>query len=161
APELIRHYIIFKYLTGLRQGDILRLDAVRDDGIHLRTGKTGKRLIIGWTGELHYLVDRIKALRTIRSVFLFSTRRGQPYTGDGFRAIWQRTMKRALAERIIKERFTEHDIRAKSGTDADASGLDAQALLGHEDAGTTRRYIRHKQAHKVAPLQGKILDNPA
>lgn len=69
-------------------------------------------------------------------------------------------MKRALAEGIIKERFTEHDIRAKSGADADASGLDAQALLGHEDAGTTRRYIRHKQAYKVAPLPSKI-DKPA
>ncbi|MGH9199274.1 MAG: tyrosine-type recombinase/integrase, partial [Acidimicrobiia bacterium] len=25
SPELIRHYVVFKYLTGLRQGDILRL----------------------------------------------------------------------------------------------------------------------------------------
>ncbi|MGH8655180.1 MAG: tyrosine-type recombinase/integrase, partial [Gammaproteobacteria bacterium] len=162
TPGLICHYVTFKYLTGLRQGDILnlRLDAVRDDGIHVKTGKTGRRLIIQWTRELRYAVDHIKALRTIGSMFLFSTRRGQPYTGDGFRAIWQRTMKRALEEGVIKERFTEHDIRAKSGTDADARGLDAQALLGHEDAGTTRRYIRHKQAHKVAPLPGKILDNP-
>ena len=69
-------------------------------------------------------------------------------------------MKGVIKEGIIKERFTEHDIRAKSGTDADASGLDAQALLGHEDAGTTKRYIRHKKAHKVAPLPSKILDKP-
>ena len=164
APELIRHYVGFKYLTGLRQGDILRLrlDALREDGVHVTTGKTGRRLIIEWTGDLRYVLDHVRALRTkIKSLYLFSTRQGQPYTSDGFRSIWQRVMKKAMETGVIKERFTEHDIRAKSGTDADASGLDAQALLGHEDAGTTRRYIRHKQAHKVAPLPNKILDNPA
>lgn len=161
APELIRQYVAFKYLTGLRQGDILklRLDALRDDGIHVVTGKTGRRLIIEWTGDLTYVLDHVRALRTkIKSVYLFSTRQGQPYTSDGFRSIWQRAMKKAMESGVIKERFTDHDIRAKSGTDADASGLDAQALLGHEDAATTRRYIRHKQAHKVAPLPNKILD---
>lgn len=164
VPDLIREYVAFKYLTGLRQGDILklRLDALRSDGIHVPPGKTGRRLIIEWTGDLRYVLDHVRALRTkIKSLYLFSTRQGQPYTSDGFRSIWQRAMKKAMETGVIKERFTEHDIRAKSGTDADASGLDAQALLGHEDAGTTRRYIRHKQAHKVAPLPNKILDNPA
>lgn len=65
-------------------------------------------------------------------------------------------MKQALESGVIQERFTEHDIRAKAGTDADASGLNAQALLGHENANTTKRYIRHKQAQKVAPLPNKI-----
>lgn len=61
-------------------------------------------------------------------------------------------MQKALGSERLKEHFTEHDIRAKSGTDADASGLNAQMLLGHVDAATTRRYIRHKQAVKVVPL---------
>jgi integrase len=158
APEFIRHYTAFKYLTGLRQQDILnlRLDALREEGIHLITKKTGKRLVIQWNEDLHTVVESVKALRPIASMYLFCTRDGQPYSSNGFSSIWKRAMQKALESERLKEHFTEHDIRAKSGTDADAGGLNAQMLLGHVDAATTRRYIRHKQAVKVVPLSRKV-----
>jgi integrase len=40
---LLRNYVDFKYLTGMRKGDILRLrlEALTEDGIAVTHGKTG------------------------------------------------------------------------------------------------------------------------
>ncbi len=74
---------------------------------------------------------------------LFRTRTGTPYTGSGFRAIWQRYMRSAIRDGVLRERFADHDIRAKSATDAVAQGLDATRLLGHSDPQVTHRhYLR-------------------
>lgn len=112
APELIRHYVAFKYLTGLRQQDILnlRLDALQKDGIHVTTRKTGKRIIIEWNEDLRTVVDAIRSMRNIKSLHLFGTRKGQPYSADGFRSIWHRCMFKATREGRVKQRFTEHDM---------------------------------------------------
>lgn len=81
--------------------------------------------------------------------FLFSNRRGKGYfneaTGlcNGWDSIWQRFMDRILAETKVQERFTEHDLRAKVGSDA-ASLEKARALLQHADARTTARVYRRK-----------------
>ena len=78
------------------------------------------------------------------------TRRGQPYTVSGFNSIWQRKMKKALEKGVISERFTDHDIGAKTGSDTnEAHGVE---LLAHDDAKTTRRHYRRKTA-KVTPLK--------
>jgi hypothetical protein len=47
--------------------------------------------------------------------------------------MWSRFMDRVLAETKVQERFTEHDLRAKVGSDA-ASLEKARALLQHADA---------------------------
>jgi hypothetical protein len=52
-------------------------------------------------------------------------------------------MDRVLAETKVKERFTEHDLRAKVGSDAE-SVEKARALLQHADARTTNRVYRRK-----------------
>ncbi len=43
SGELLRNYVDFKYLTGMRKGDILRLrlEALTEDGIAVTQGKTG------------------------------------------------------------------------------------------------------------------------
>ena len=46
--------------------------------------------------------------------------------------MWQRFMDRVLAETKVKERFTEHDLRAKVASDA-ASLDKARALFQHAD----------------------------
>jgi integrase len=146
----------FKILTGFRQGQILTLrkDQLKDDGIHYVQTKRGKRRIMTWTPELSASVDKIRDLdRPVIGMHLFCTRRGQPYTSDGFRSIWHRAMKKALKETKLQERFTEHDLRAVTGTAADDAGLDAQELLGHTDRKTTGVYLRGKSAKKVRPLR--------
>lgn len=159
AGPLISAYMDFKLLTGLRKGDILaiRLDQLKADGIHVHFSKTNRDIIIEWTEALRDSVESIRVLRrqTIEGVsrfrtHLFSTRDGKPYTTDGFSSIWQRKMKAAIEQGILKERFTDHDLRAKSGSDTDIDH--AVKLLTHLDRKTTQRHYQRKP-QKVRPLR--------
>jgi integrase len=143
AGPLIAAYMEFKYLTGFRQGDILamRRDQLKDDGIHITIGKSGKKYIMGWSDDLQAAVAAIGQLkRPVRGLYLFCTRTGQPYTGNGFRSIWQRKMKSALEKGILKERFHDHDIRAKTTSDTDSQH--AVELMTHQDGRITKKYYR-------------------
>lgn len=153
AGSLIAAYMDFKLLTGLRKSDILQLrrDALKDDGIHITISKTKQKIIIAWTDYLREAVRSIEALpRPITSIFLFATRNGQPYSASGFSSIWQRKMVKALDEKIIRERFTDHDLRAKTGSDADLEH--ATNLLAHLDAKVTRKHYR-RRVPIVRPLR--------
>jgi integrase len=76
--------------------------------------------------------------RSVRGLTLFCTRRGgQPYAYRTVYDMW----KRACEVAGIKDAHI-HDIRAKSLTEADRQGKNAQALGGHSSAAMTRRYIR-------------------
>jgi integrase len=60
-------------------------------------------------------------------------------------------MDRVLDETKVKERFTEHDIRAKAASDAETLEH-AQKLLAHADSKITDRVYRRKP-EKVRPLR--------
>ena len=79
ASPMICAYCDFKYLTGMRKGDILTLQksALQEDGIRYvqrkvrrqnpKTGeRKGKERLIVWTPELREVVARILALRRRR-----------------------------------------------------------------------------------------------
>lgn len=156
APPLIKCAMKLAYLTALRKGDILslKLSDITEEGIKKTTNKTGKKLLIGWSKELSNSIKEIKELsRPIRGLHLFCTKRGQPYTADGFTCMWQRLIKKALNEGIIDERFRFHDIRRKSATDLQRShGIEkARQLLGHESQSMTSHYISGEQ--KVNPVK--------
>jgi|SRR5262245_16662549 len=118
---------------------------------HKTAGATGKRTIYDYAlvPERLDAVRRALAVRPALSPFLFCNRRGEGYfneaTGlcNGWDSIWQRFMDRVLAESKVTERFTEHDLRAKVGSDA-VSLEKARALLQHADARTTARIYRRK-----------------
>lgn len=150
---LLRAWVIVKWLTGLRQSDMrsLQCHQLRDDGIHVTTAKTGHKTIIEWTPELRRAIDAALEIHPLPSDFVFSTRQGTGYSADGFRAIWQRAMVKFVE--AGGERFTEHDIRARTATDARAQGIDAQRLLGHAAASTTDTYIRRRQVEVVSSLK--------
>lgn len=153
----IQAYIRLKLLTGMSQGDLLRLSPsqnFRDDGIHIQRHKTaessGKRTIYEWSPELRAAVEMAKQARPIHiSPWLFCNRRGQSYVNEkigearGWRSMWQRFIARVLKESKVSERFTEHDLRAKAGSDA-ASLERARAMLSHADARTTQAIYRRK-----------------
>ena len=71
--------------------------------------------------------------------------RNSPYTGDarGWSSMWQRFMARLLKETAIKERFTEHDLRAKVASDAESLER-ARQLLAHADSRITQRVYRRR-----------------
>lgn len=160
---VLQAYIRIKLLTGLRRGDLLRLkcsDLESDDGIHVTPsktqGSTGKRLIIEWSQELRDAIAAAKAVRPIDlSPWLFCTRKGEGYidevkgTASGWDSMWQRFMERILEETKVKERFTEHDLRAKCASDAD-SLEHARALLAHADSQLTQRVYR-RRPERVKP----------
>ncbi len=160
SVRAVQAYIKLKLLTGLRRGDLLRLQesSLSDEGIRVDTHKTGKPVIYEWTDELRAVIAEVKAARPIDfSPYLFCNRHGQGYmnekTGvpEGWATMWQGFMKRVLAETKVKERFTEHDLRAKCASDADTLEH-ARALLAHADSNTTRRVYRRK-VEKVRPLR--------
>ena len=162
ASPFIRSYIRLKLLTGLRRGDMLsiKMSDLKEEGIHVTPRKTangsGKRLIIEWSDELRGAIEEIKALRKkIYSIWLFHTNRGQPYikedaTANGFDSIWKRFMNKAIEKTALKERFTEHDLRAKVASDAGAEH--ARLLLGHANIEITERIYRRK-AEVIKPTR--------
>ena len=145
-------------LTGLARSDMLRLrqgEHLREDGIHVTRHKTaestGKATIYDYAKvpERREAVQIALAARPALSPYLFCNRRGEGYidesTGEshGFDSMWQRFMDRVLAETKVTKRFTEHDIRAKAGSDAESLEK-ARALLQHADHSTTLRIYRRK-----------------
>lgn len=161
---MVQAYLRIKLLTGLRKGDILRLGVgnCRDDGLHVTPSKTrkstGKRLIYDWTPELRATIDQAVSVRPALSPYLFCNQHGRPLfeaekgTTKGFDDIWQRFMGRLLAETEIKERFTEHDLRAKVGSDAESLER-ARQLLSHASDTTTQRIYRRKP-ERIKPAGG-------
>lgn len=163
---MLQAYIRLKLLTGLRRGDLLRLrsaDMKNADGMHVTPHKTenstGKRQIYEWTPELRQAVDTALSVRPVDiSPWLFCTRKGECYinekkgTASGWDSVWQRFMERVETETTIKDRFTEHDLRAKCASDAETLEH-ARALLAHADSRVTDRIYRRKP-ERVMP--GKI-----
>lgn len=164
SVHAIHAYMRLKLMTGLARGDLLRLTAasLKEDGIHVQrhktAGSTGKRTIYEWTPELRTAVELAKQARPALSPFLFCNRKGEGYINEetgschGWDSMWSRFMDRVLKETKVKERFTEHDLRAKCASDAD-SLEHARALLSHADARTTEAIYRRKP-ERVRPLNG-------
>ena len=161
---MIQAYLNLKNLTGMAQGDLLRLTSanMKPEGILITRHKTeessGKSTLYEWTPELREAVERCKAVRPALSPFLFCNRRGEGYIDEatgkahGWKSMWQRFRQRAYAEGKVTDRFTEHDMRAKVGSDAD-SDEHARALLSHTSTATTQIYRRKPE--KVKPLSRK------
>jgi len=161
---MLQAYIRIKELTGLRRADMLRLRPAHDftdEGIFVKARKTAKttghRKTILWSDELRAAVEDAKRARPVDiSPWLFCDKEGNCYVDEkglasGFDSMWQRFMTRVLAETEVKERFTEKDIRGKTGSDSE-SDEDAAKLLGHSDPAVTRKHYRHKGS-KVKPLR--------
>ena len=86
-------------------------------------------------------------------MYLFCTRKGQPYSEDGFDSIWQRTARKAVKKRAEFVRFRFNDIRHKAATDPERDhGREfARRLLVHADQRTTAIYVSGVQ--RIKPLK--------
>lgn len=128
-------------LTGQRQGDLISLPIknVTPEGLRFRQGKTGKRLMVGMSPSLAAVVARAMRLTppATSDGYLIRTRKGSPYTSEGFRACWQRTMKKAMKRGLLEERFTFHDLRAKCVSDSGTLD-EAFQRAGHTSMAMTR-----------------------
>lgn len=174
-PARVQIAMDLALLTGQRQGDILSLtwDKVTSQGIRFRQGKTGKRLIVEMSPALESVLKRARMMlpqvprtyvvRTGPST-KFKRHGGKPYTSDGFRALWQRGMNKAVrgywkgsrstrrwVEPILKDRFTFHDIRAKTVSDTQDLN-EAMKRAGHTSMAMTRG-VYDRGERPVKPLK--------
>jgi len=153
SVHTVHGYLRLKLLTGLRRGDLLRLRVsdFTESGLEVTIRKTGKAVIYEWTEELRTAFKLALEARPVDvSPWLFCTRRGECYFKDdntadpaGWNSMWQNWLDRVMEETGVKVRFTEHDIRAKVGSDAESLER-ARQLLAHVDSRTTNRIYRRK-----------------
>lgn len=170
ASPFLKCYICLRGFLGLRKGDMLRLERriVSADCAKIAIAKKSPAgqpehyKYVQVTPALKEALQNVIALnrKFQSSDYLFCTRAGKPYISEdgktsGFDSIWQRYMKKVVALGV--ERFTEHDLRAKVGSDED-SDVEAQDILDHESVSTTKRVYRRKPEIKQ-PSKGFFKSN--
>jgi len=151
AKPLLAAVMDLCYLTGQRIGDVLKIKRadLQEGGIFVQQQKTGARLLVAWTPELRAAVEVAKSLHgPVASMHLFKGTQRQAPT---YHMIWKQWVKACAAAGV--EDANIHDLRAMSGTEAEAQGHNPQALLGHTDAKMTKRYLRDR----VVP----VVDGPS
>jgi integrase len=178
APYRVKLAMDLAVMTGQRQGDILnfRWSDIKDcpepivdpitgeevtSELHVYQSKTGKRLAIGISKDLENTLDQCWKLPN-RGEFVLSSRFSQQFTGEGFRAMWQRALRK-YASRGFK-RFTFHDLRALAATRCPTPEI-AMRLLGHTNISMTlriyRRGVERVQALGLQPQQKRVShENP-
>ena len=150
----LRGYCVLKRLTGLRQGDMLRLNrrsigAIR---LHARANKTGgDQIKFRRTWALDIVLKWILEHQPckVESIALFPSEDGGAYAESGFKTTWNREMHRWVE--AGGEWIVENDIRAKMVSDS-GTIEEAQARAGHRSSATTRRVYRRRPM-KVDPLR--------
>lgn len=128
------------YLTGQRISDVLKIARgdLREEGLYVVQQKTKARVLIRWNADLRAAVDRALALHgDVPGLFLFGKR------PPGYSGVWKAYKKAREAAGIPD--VVIHDLRAMSGTEAEAQGVDPQKLLGHTDRKMTERYLRDRK----------------
>ncbi|WP_236213961.1 tyrosine-type recombinase/integrase [Metapseudomonas otitidis] len=136
----VRNILEMAYLTGQRISDVIsiRLADISPEGVAFVQQKTGAKLVVAMTPDLEEVIARAKALpRKVRTLTLFCARAGRPVSYHSIKQAFALAREKAGVPDV-----TIHDIRAKSLTDADAEGKNAQALGGHSDPRMTARYLR-------------------
>lgn len=156
APAIVQAAMILAAITGLRQGDILRLR--RADfgagGLTVKTRKTGQPMQYAWTEGLKRAVLVAVGARDFVPLILLATDEGKPYSSSGFRTAWHRAMVAAIeGSRPAPEakptlrRFTFNDLRAKAGSESHD-----WKLLGHLDQRTFER-VYNRLPRQVVPTR--------
>ncbi len=164
SVRMCQAYIKVKLVSGKRRSEMLRLKVadIGQDTVRWTLSKTVKK-----TGQKYQDMDLSDELRealqeaiSARPVdigpYVFCNRRGESYlkpdgSAHGFGSIWGRFMGRLLKETKITEQFTEHDLRAKCGSDAESVER-AREILAHASEATTKRIYRRKP-DRVRPLR--------
>lgn len=156
ADVCVRDAMDLAYLLGQRPADVLGLTDmdVRDGAIHVKQGKTAKKLRVELSDELSALLARIRERKreyAVHSTRLVVNEHGRPMTVAAMSRRWQRACQSAGIEGL---QF--RDLRAKAGTDKSDSAGDirqAQRQLGHSSVVMTEHYVRNRRGEKVTPTR--------
>ncbi|PPU07764.1 tyrosine-type recombinase/integrase [Xanthomonas arboricola] len=158
ADPCLRDAMDLAYLTGQRPADVLAMSEmdVRGGDVHVKQGKTGKRLRveIADEGQLATLLERIRERKrafAVHSTMLIVSEHGRSVSVAGMSRRWQ---KACQAAKVTGIQF--RDLRAKAGTDKTDSAGDirkAQQQLGHSSVVMTEHYVRNRRGTKVTPTR--------
>ncbi len=130
-------------LTGIRQGDLLRLgwSHVSSDAIEFKTGKSGNRrsVVIPLYDELRQLLARIPK----RATTVLTNAAGKPW-GTGFGSSWNKAVRRAGLELHF------HDLRGSAATRfyGRLTNIEIATVLGWSEAKVERmidRYVKRDE----------------
>lgn len=159
-------YLDFKYVTGLRAGDIraLKKSCMTEEGLFLKIGKNGEERLMVWSRDLRKATSRlidacgrekvnkkgVVERPRMQSEYIFHNRTGGAYSCDGWCSIFYRYMRKAIDEGVLTEWFREHDIRAKAGSDH-KSLEEASKFLAHLSPRVTAEHYRRK-VERIKPL---------
>jgi integrase len=111
APPRIWLAFMLAVWTGQRQGDLLRLTWTAYNGTHiqLKQSKGGRRIKIPVSAPLKAALDN--AALSKRAVTILTNIEGLPWTSDGFRTSWGKTVAKAKVDGL-----TFHDLRGTAVT---------------------------------------------
>lgn len=154
APLRVQLMMDLALLTGQRQGDLLSLKwtEVREMMVLFTQSKTGKRLAVQVTPALEEVLDKCWQLPKggkDGGEYVITRSFGGRFTSEGFRARWQETMNRYV--KAGNQRFSFHDLRAKSASDSPSIDA-AYQRLGHTSMTMTRR-VYDRGIRIVSPLK--------
>lgn len=106
APAHLRRALLLAALTGLRLGDLVRLDwaSVGDKAVVLTTRKRDGRAVIPITPTLRRLLNKLEPDRDKRKGAVLRNSRAQPWTESGLGSVFQKSKPNSFDRRI-------HDLR--------------------------------------------------
>ena len=144
----------FIALTGRRRAEFIGMTKadLTPSGIKVKYAKGRvsdpvRRGLIGWTPALHEVIDELRAIKrpkSVGSVYLWTNRAGQPYTEQGFKAMWSKIMTDWAG--AGNERFTFHDLRAYYVSVMVERHQDPET---HANPATTRKVYDRRRVVKI------------
>lgn len=142
-------YLIEQRTTELR---LLTRQQIRDGWIHFKPTKTEKTsgAKVKWriTPPIQDVLDRAETIakqHAIKSIYVFPTPEGGPYSARRFLGIWNRALVRCGLE---ESGLVPKDILASSMSDAEESGYTTEELQkgrAHTSVTTTEGYLKQRR----------------
>lgn len=159
APHAIALAVAIGAYTGLRQGDVLKLpwSAYQNGEIDTKQGKTGDPVWVPVHSVLRSILDATKKRGTV----IVLNDRGKPYTSDGFRSVFYRTVSDLERNRLIGGGLTFHGLRHTVATklaDAGADDKTIMAVTGHKSVAMVEKYTKRADQKRRAKAGIEMLE---
>lgn len=159
CSDQLRLPLLLGLYAGTREGDMLALTWHSYDGKRLvwKQGKTDNEVRIAVHADLKAELDRKMKVRTSPTICV--SKRGTPWSADGFRASLFRLIKKLETEEKVGAGLTYHGLRSTLGTQAADGGADSRKIasaLGQKSTAMADHYSqefdREHQANAVVKL---------
>lgn len=142
-PTELRVAVALSAYAGIRQGDVIKLpwSAYDGDVIASRATKTDEPIWVPAHRDLRAILDGMER----RGATIVVGARGQPFTGDGFRARFFKVIRTLQEKGEVGQGLTFHGLRHTAATmlaDAGCDNRDIQAITGHKTEAMVARYTR-------------------